>query len=350
MQKMAETTEGISVIGISSSTSESSSSETSLLLPQPMEVLHEMGMGPPPFLTKIFEMVEDPLTDSIVSWSKARNSFVVWDYHKLSLDLLPKYFKHSNFSSFIRQLNTYGFRKVDPDRWEFANEGFLGGQKHLLKTIKRRRHACKNLQHQRNNCIELEQYGLETELETLKRDGNTLRVEIVKLKQQHQDNVQELSLIDEKLQSTEKKQSLTMAFLAKAMKTPLFVKNMTLRNEEKKEIAGAGSGTPKKRRLTCSPSIIENFRKEVMKAESEMERFLTVESVEDGKNSNADNDVLSDIMWEELLNGEVTASEEVKKEAHVVHVEDDDFVTEPTWVEDSVQNFVQQLGYLDAAI
>lgn len=72
---------------------------------QPMEGLGETG--PPPFLTKTFEMVEDPSTDSIVSWSRARNSFVVWDYAKFSSLLLPRYFKHGNFSSFIRQLNTY---------------------------------------------------------------------------------------------------------------------------------------------------------------------------------------------------------------------------------------------------
>ncbi|KAH9563677.1 hypothetical protein CY35_05G138500 [Sphagnum magellanicum] len=95
---------------------------------------------PAPFLTKTYHLVNDPATDYIVSWKDSdTSSFVVWRPPEFARDLLPIYFKHSNFSSFVRQLNTYGFKKLVPYRWEFGNDFFRRGQIHLLSRIHRRK-------------------------------------------------------------------------------------------------------------------------------------------------------------------------------------------------------------------
>ncbi|XP_073064331.1 heat stress transcription factor B-2a-like [Primulina eburnea] len=96
---------------------------------------------PTPFLTKTYHLVDDHAVDDVISWNEDGSGFVVWNQTEFSRDLLPKYFKHNNFSSFVRQLNTYGFRKLVPDRWEFSNDCFRRGEKNLLSDIQRRKIA-----------------------------------------------------------------------------------------------------------------------------------------------------------------------------------------------------------------
>ncbi|KAK6947395.1 Heat shock factor (HSF)-type, DNA-binding [Dillenia turbinata] len=213
--------------------------------------------APPPFLSKTYDMVDDPATDSIVSWSPTSNSFVVWDPPEFARDLLPKYFKHNNFSSFVRQLNTYGFRKVDPDRWEFANEGFLRGQKHLLKTISRRKPAHGHSHQQppqphgqRSSgtaCIEVGKFGLEEEVEMLKRDKNVLMQELVRLRQQQMATDNQLKTMVQRLQGMEQRQSQMISFLAKAVHSPGFLAQLVQQQNESKNSRNITEANKKKR-------------------------------------------------------------------------------------------------------
>ena len=71
-----------------------------------------MHVNIPSFLLKTFDIVQDPSSDSIISWNPEGNGFIVKQVNQFSDQILPKYFKHNNFSSFIRQLNMYDFHKT----------------------------------------------------------------------------------------------------------------------------------------------------------------------------------------------------------------------------------------------
>lgn len=202
-----------------------------------------------PFLRKCYEMVDDNDADSIISWSETGDSFVIWDMTQFSILLLPKYFKHSNFSSFMRQLNIYGFRKIDSDRWVFANEGFIRGQKHLLKNISRRKHPQgtdqrKALQQKDNPdgpCENIVENGLWREVENLKTDKVALKQELVKLRQHQEISENNLLLLRNRLRGMEKNQQQMLSFLVMAMQSPGFLVQLLQPKENSWRIAEPGN-------------------------------------------------------------------------------------------------------------
>ncbi|KAK7355186.1 hypothetical protein VNO80_14434 [Phaseolus coccineus] len=104
-------------------------------------------LSTPPFLLKTYMLVEDSTTNDVVSWNDDGTTFVVLQPAEFARDLLPTLFNHCNFSSFLRQLSTYGFRKVATSKWEFCNERFRKGEKELLCEIRRKKSCVRKRQH-----------------------------------------------------------------------------------------------------------------------------------------------------------------------------------------------------------
>lgn len=84
----------------------------------------------PAFVNKVWSMINDPVNSHLIQWSEDGLSLIVVNREKFVHEILPKYFKHSNFASFVRQLNMYGWHKVQDvksgsiqsssdDRWQF---------------------------------------------------------------------------------------------------------------------------------------------------------------------------------------------------------------------------------------
>ena len=67
----------------------------------------------PIFLDKVFKILEREDVKHIIAWSDDGLQFEIKDQVKFIAEILPEYFKHNNFASFIRQLNMYDFQKTN---------------------------------------------------------------------------------------------------------------------------------------------------------------------------------------------------------------------------------------------
>ena len=95
-------------------------------------------MQVPKFLVKTFDILEDGNYDKYVGWNDSGDALVVKQVHGFTEIVLPTFFKHSNFASFVRQLNMYGFHRTDDKEITFRQDNFRRGKRDKLALIKRK--------------------------------------------------------------------------------------------------------------------------------------------------------------------------------------------------------------------
>eukprot|EP00639_Heterosigma_akashiwo_P005561 CAMPEP_0194570134 /NCGR_PEP_ID=MMETSP0292-20121207/7568_1 /TAXON_ID=39354 /ORGANISM="Heterosigma akashiwo, Strain CCMP2393" /LENGTH=273 /DNA_ID=CAMNT_0039420517 /DNA_START=46 /DNA_END=867 /DNA_ORIENTATION=+ len=95
--------------------------------------------APQAFARKLYEILEVESTDHI-AWNDTGSAFNIVNMEVFTEQILTKYFRHSKFLSFTRQLNLYGFRKVitcGPDEWAYEHKCFLRDRPDLLDFVRR---------------------------------------------------------------------------------------------------------------------------------------------------------------------------------------------------------------------
>jgi osomolarity two-component system, response regulator SKN7 len=171
-------------------------------------------------------MLEDPSYSSVVRWGDEGDSFVVLENEKFTKSILPKHFKHSNFASFVRQLNKYDFHKVrqnnedggtsqyGPNAWEFRHPEFKANSKDTLDNIRRKAPAPRKISSMNDEPIPIQQIDLMNQqivaqaqqIEQLINSNNQLQIN-------HQVAVQEILRLQKTVVNHDRVMQDVMTFL-----------------------------------------------------------------------------------------------------------------------------------------
>ncbi|KAI8355178.1 hypothetical protein BD560DRAFT_449574 [Blakeslea trispora] len=171
----------------------------------------------PAFLNKLYNMVEDSTTNDLIRWSKDGTSFIVEKHEEFAKNVLPRFYKHNTFASFVRQLNMYDFHKVphlqqgvmiaenEYEIWEFSNPHFQRGRPDLLVLVTRKRNRDKDIVDTENvtlsslvqdlSAIKKQQTSIGTDLREMHRDNEILWQETLNARdkyQRHQDAIEKI--------------------------------------------------------------------------------------------------------------------------------------------------------------
>lgn len=142
-----------------------------------------------------------------------------------------------------------GFRKIDPERWEFANDEFIRGQPQLLKNIHRRKpvhsHSLQNLQNQGSSSplTEAERQSLKEEVERLKSDKESLKMELQMHEEERKGFELQMQNLKERLLKMEERQKNMLSNLGNVLQKPGLALNLLIEsgfNDKKRRFPRIG--------------------------------------------------------------------------------------------------------------
>ena len=89
------------------------------------------------FLMQLYQILEDKNNEKIIHWGNDGKYFIIENLYDFTEKILPKYYNHNNYASFVRQLNKYNFHKlkITPNENAFQNSLFIKGQKNIISNI-----------------------------------------------------------------------------------------------------------------------------------------------------------------------------------------------------------------------
>ena len=86
------------------------------------------------FLLKLYEILSKDEYSKIIRWSQNGAYIIISNIDALSKKILPIYFNHQNYSSFVRQLNMYNFHKIRTEQND-QEQYFINESLNKFKTL-----------------------------------------------------------------------------------------------------------------------------------------------------------------------------------------------------------------------
>ena len=137
------------------------------------EINHSGSSHNSKFLIQLYEILEDENNENIIHWGEDGKYFVIENMYDFIEKILPKYYNHNNFASFVRQLNKYNFHKIKTSLNEnaFQNNQFIKGKKDLISNILRKKKRKRDLEPGIENITSLVKYKKNNYLDDLNNLG-----------------------------------------------------------------------------------------------------------------------------------------------------------------------------------